>query len=68
MDVTDTSYSEVTFTADGSGVFALTTTPPDGTQTVTDSDGMDDRTTNIVLAAAIVIVGSVVVYILLRKD
>lgn len=68
MEVTDTSYSEVTFNADGTGIFGLTTQPPEGTVTTPESDGMDDRMMNIILAAAIAVVGSVVVYILLRKD
>lgn len=62
------SYGEMTFYADGTGVYVLSTLAPDGTEEpLPEPARADDGMTNVILALAIVIVGSAVVYILLRK-
>ncbi len=67
MEIIDRSYGDITFLADGTGQYILSTVSP---------EGIDDRyngvlsenALNISLAAVIVLVGAVVVYILLKKD
>ena len=67
MEITDRSYGEITFLADGTGQYFLSTTSPEG---IDDSDGsvLSENALNIALAAVIVLVGTIVVYILLKKD
>ena len=67
MEVGEGAYDEITFTADGTGVYVLSSTVPEGV-VVPETGGLDDDTKNVILAAAIAVVGSIVVYILLRKD
>ena len=66
MEVGEGAYDEITFTADGTGVYVLSSTVPEGV-VVPKAGGLDD-TKNVILAVAIAVVGSIVVYILLRKD
>ena len=65
MEVVDRSYGEITFIATGNGTYFLSTVSPDG---IDGSAGFDENILNIALAAIIVVVGAVVVYILLKKD
>ena len=67
MEVGEGAYDEITFTADGTGVYVLSSTVPEGV-VVPKAGGLDDDTKNVILAIAIAVVGSIVVYILLRKD
>lgn len=69
METADGSRpGEITFYAVDTGLYVLSTQSPDGTEDPEPArEGMDDQTKNVILAVAIVIVGSVVVYILLRK-
>ena len=66
-EVVDRSYGEITFKANGTGVYYLSTVSPEG---IDESEGnvLSDNAINIALAAVIVIVGAMVVYILLKKD
>ena len=66
-DVVDRSYGEITFEATGTGVYYLSTVSPEG---IDGSEGnvLSDNAINIALAAVIVLVGAMVVYILLKKD
>lgn len=66
MEVVDRSYGEVTFQAEGTGQYFLSTTSPDGV--VAHDGSMDENTLNIILAVIIVVVGAAVVYILLKRD
>ena len=67
MEVGEGAYDEITFTADGTGIYVLSSTVPEGV-VIPETGGLDDDTKNVILAAAIAVVGSIVVYILLRKD
>ncbi len=62
--VDNRSYREIVFMASGLGEYYLFTIPPDGEV----GSGLDENTPNIYLAAVIVIIGAVVVYILLKRD
>ena len=66
-EVVDRSYGEITFKANGTGVYYLSTVSPEG---IDESEGnvLSDNAINIALAAVIVLVGAMVVYILLKKD
>lgn len=67
MEIVDRSYGEITFLADGAGLYHLSTISPEGIdESVTDDSG--ENLLNIALAIVIVVVGAVVVYILLKKD
>ncbi len=62
MEITEMAYGEVTFVAVGTGTYIVTDVPPEG---VTDSG---ENVLNILLAAAIAVVGTIVVYTILRRD
>lgn len=64
MEIIDVSVDRITFEAQGTGTYRLSTTAPDGTELAEESY----LKINIILAVAIALVGSVIVYILLRKD
>ena len=67
MEVLDRSYGEITFVAEDSGTYVISTTSPEG---IDESvvDVLSENSLNIALAVIIVIVGAVVVYILLKRD
>lgn len=67
MEIQDRSFGEITFLAQGTGQYYLSTVSPEGVDGQ-GSDGLDENTLNIILAVIIVVVGAAVVYILLKKD
>ena len=64
MEIVDRSYGEVAFVASGNGTYFLSTVSPEGI----DGSGLGENLINIVLAIVIVVVGTGVVYILLKRD
>lgn len=64
MEIVDRSYGEVAFVASGNGTYFLSTVSPEGI----DGSGIGENLINIILAVVIVVVGTGVVYILLKRD